>query len=120
VSGAEAATAPDTPVLRCTPACSASPRTTVSATSAAVTVKGAAEQIDDLGDAVVGVGPGKSLNKKIGEANAALGRNDLNGACGILRAFMREVQAQAGKSISPSTATSLIANATRINTLLDC
>lgn len=94
--------------------------TTVSATSAAVQVKGAAEQLADLGDAVEGVGPGKSLGNKLNEAQAALDRNDLAGACSILGAFVHEVNAQTGKKISPSTAASLIAAATRIETLLGC
>ena len=38
---------------------------TASATSTAVPVKGAAEQLGDLADAVVGVGPGGSLAGKV-------------------------------------------------------
>ena len=93
---------------------------TVSATSQAVPVKGAAEQLADLGDAVEGVGPGASLSNKLRNAQAALERSDLGGTCSILGAFVNQVNAQTGKSISPGTAFSLTTDATRIKTLLGC
>lgn len=94
--------------------------TTVSSTSAAVQVKGVAEQLADLADAVEGVGPGRSLRSKLNQVQAALDGNDLARACSILGAFVHEVNAQTGKKISASTAASLIADATRIQTLLGC
>jgi len=94
--------------------------TTTSVTSAAVTVKGAAEQLADLGDAVQGVGPGASLARKVANAAAALAGNDVAGACAILGAFVNEVTAQTGKHIASATASGLVGDANRIGTLLGC
>ena len=90
------------------------------ATSAgfAIHVKGAAEQLVDLGGAVVGVGPGDSLADKVGEAAAALRAGDRMTASSILSAFISQVQAQAGKSIGHTAATALIADASRIQAVL--
>jgi hypothetical protein len=83
-------------------------------------VKGPAELLADLGEAVAGVGPGTSLADKISAAQTGLASNDLAGTCSILRAFINEVKAQSGKSISIDAATSLIADATQIRLLLGC
>jgi YVTN family beta-propeller protein len=88
--------------------------------SFAVHVKGAAEQLTDLGNAVKGVGPGTSLADKVKYAQAALGRNDVPGTCSILGAFINEVKGQTGGKILPSTASTLITDATRIKTVLGC
>jgi streptogramin lyase len=72
--------------------------TTVLATSPGVEVKGAAEQLAAVGDAVAGVGPGKSLAKKLDAAQAALAAGDDGSACSILAALMHEVEAQTGDS----------------------
>jgi hypothetical protein len=93
---------------------------TVSATSAAVPVKGAGEQLIDLGTAVMGVGPGKSLSSKIRAAQASLEGGDLSATCSIVGAFSNEVAAQSGKKFAAGTAASLIADATRISTILGC
>jgi hypothetical protein len=94
--------------------------TTVSASSAAVQVKGAAAQLADLGSAVVGVGPAKSLAAKLADAQAAFSAGDVAGTCGILGAFENEVNAQTGKKISASEAASLIVDANRIESVLAC
>jgi hypothetical protein len=94
--------------------------TTVSATSATVLIKGADAQLTDLSAAVAGVGPGKSLANKLSDAQAALSAGDVAGTCSILGSFVSEVNAQTGKKISPATAASLIADATRIETVLGC
>ena len=93
---------------------------TVSASSAAVGIKGGAAQLADLGDAVVGVGPGKSLAGKVREAQSALDDGDVAEACAILGAFANEVNAQTGKKISESVAASLVADATRIGAVVGC
>ena len=74
--------------------------TTVSATSTAVAVKGAAEQLDDLAAAVEGVGPGKSLAAKVSAIQGYVAANDTVAACATLIAFTSEVTAQTGKKIS--------------------
>jgi streptogramin lyase len=94
--------------------------TTVSASNAAMLVKGAAEQLADLGHAVQVVGPGKSLAAKLQAAQAGLAGGDLDGTCSILAAFVNQVNAQTDKSVSPGTAASLIADATRIQMILGC
>ncbi len=86
-----------------------------------VTVKGAAQQLGDLRLAVQGVGPGTSLADKLAAAQAALAAGNSAGACGTLGDFIALVQAQASKSIVPaSKAQQLVADATRIQTVLGC
>jgi uncharacterized delta-60 repeat protein len=79
-----------------------------------VHVKGAAEQLAELERAVAGVGPGRSLGNKVRKAAAFLAKHDLRSAIQTLKAFIREVKAQAGKSIPPALAAELVATATRI------
>jgi virginiamycin B lyase len=93
---------------------------TVSATSAAVHVSGAAEQLDDLADAVAGVGPGKSLAAKAAAIEGAVEANDTAEACATLNDFINEVNAQTGKKISTALAASLIAQAHGIRAALGC
>ena len=93
---------------------------TVSATSAAVHVSGAAEQLDDLADAVAGVGPGKSLTAKVAAIEDALADDDTAEACTTLNDFINEVNAQTGKKISTAVAASLIAQANGIRAALGC
>ena len=83
-------------------------------------VKGAAELLNDLAAAVVGVGPGKSLAAKVGAIQADLAANDTAGACRTLRAFIDEVNAQTGKKISGAVAASLISQARDIEAALGC
>lgn len=85
-----------------------------------INVKGAAEQLSDLAEAVHEVGPGTSLADKLDDARAALDRNKVARTCSILNDFTGQVQAQSGKTISGDTATSLIIDATRIRAVLAC
>jgi hypothetical protein len=85
-----------------------------------VTVSGAGNQLADLRSAVDGIGPGYSLINKISDVQALLATSDLPGACAILSAFVNEVRAQSGKKIPVDTAVTLIADATRIQTVLGC
>ena len=86
-----------------------------------VTVKAAAQQLADLRAAVQAVGPGTSLADKVMAAQAAYTAGDPARTCEILNAFINQVKAQTGKSITaPSTADTLIADATRIRAVLGC
>jgi hypothetical protein len=85
-----------------------------------VYVKGVMEQLADLHRTVIGVGPGSSLADKVQQAQTLLARHDVTGACGILNVFINQVTTQIGKSISPDTATTLIADANRIRAVLGC
>ena len=90
-----------------------------------VHVKGAPEQLTDLEETVIGVGPGTSLANKVKRIQAHLAANDKGNACGTLSAFINEVKAQTGKRIQPGTALptqagSLIASAQRIENVLGC
>jgi hypothetical protein len=73
-----------------------------------------------LAAAASGVGPGKSLAAKAAAAAAALGAGDPGAACAIVRAFDREVDAQAGKHVTGAQATALRATTARIAARLSC
>jgi oligoribonuclease (3'-5' exoribonuclease) len=79
-----------------------------------VHVKGAAEQLADLERAVAGVGRGRSLVDKVRAAEAYLRRHAIGPTIRTLKAFINEVNAQAGKSIPRDLAAGLVATATRI------
>lgn len=83
-------------------------------------VKSASEQLSNLAAAVHDLGPGTSLADKLDSARAALERSKVASTCASLNDFIRQVQAQSGKTISADTATSLITDATRIKAVLAC
>ncbi len=85
-----------------------------------VRVKGAAEQLADLYNAVLGLGPGTSLADKIGQTQAYLTAQDVTDACATLDSFVRQVRALSGKNVPAAVATSLIADATRIESVIGC
>jgi hypothetical protein len=91
-----------------------------SAGSFAVTVRGAREQLLELIDAVAGVGPGKSLAAKLRTAVDRLPDRHLTLACFPLRAFIAAVEAQSGRHIPADQAAALVADATRIRSVLAC
>jgi hypothetical protein len=93
---------------------------TVSATSAAIPVKGAAEQLDELAAAVEGVGPGKSLSTKVSAVQGYVAANDTASACATLDDLINEVNAQTGKKINTTLAASLISRAHDIQAALGC
>jgi len=135
---AHAATATDdidpNPVVSCSPTsgsvfaigattvnCTANDASGNTATASfTVHVKGAAEQLADLGNAVKGVGPGKSLAATVGIAEWFVAHNQNKTACVTLTAFNLEVRAQSGKKIPPAQATALIADSNRIKKVLGC
>jgi hypothetical protein len=88
--------------------------------SFSVTVVGAEGQLADLLASVDGVGPSMSLAAKVRNAQDALARGDTEAACNILGAFINEVEAQSGKSLTSATAAQLIADATQIRAVLGC
>ncbi|MDA8355811.1 MAG: HYR domain-containing protein [Actinomycetota bacterium] len=90
------------------------------ATTFTVTVEGAAAQLSDLATAVQGVGPGKSLAEKVQVARSSLSAGNIRRTCSTLSAFVKEVQAQAGKKLGSSLAHQLIADAQRIQAVLSC
>ena len=65
-------------------------------------------------------GIANSLIAKLGSAQSAIARGDLSTACGVLGAFINEVQAQTGKAITSSQATQMIAMATAVKSSLGC
>ncbi len=85
-----------------------------------VHVKGAAEQLIDLANAVNGVGPGTSLADKVASVQFYLAWGDVGDACGTLTAFIHEVDGQSAKSVPASTATTLISTAQRIQAVIGC
>ncbi len=87
--------------------------------SGAATLKGA-QQLNALGRAVRGVGPGTSLIDLVTKAQWALRNGNAARTCSILGTFIQEVQAQSGQTIPPSEASRLIARATAIRTMLGC
>jgi streptogramin lyase len=89
-------------------------------TAFTVTVKGAAAQLADEYQAVQGVGTGTSLADKITQAQAYLAAGDITDTCTTLNAFVNQVRAQSGKSIPAGQASQLIANAQRIQAVLNC
>jgi hypothetical protein len=93
---------------------------TVSATSPALQVKGAAEELTDLGVAVAGVGPGRSLAAKVTAIEGYVAANDTAHACDALGAFVSEVNAQTGKKISTAQAASFILQAQDVEAALGC
>jgi virginiamycin B lyase len=93
---------------------------TVSATSAEVAVKGAAEQLSELATAVAGVGPGRSFAATVAVAQWLLTHGDDRLTCLTLDVFELEVRAQSGKKIPAAQATSLISQAQDIEAALGC
>jgi hypothetical protein len=85
-----------------------------------VTVEGAAAQLADLSQAVQGVGPGTSLADKVALARSDLAAGDIASTCNTLSGFIQEVKAQADKMIPAATASMLITDAQRIQTVLGC
>lgn len=96
-------------------------------TSFAVTVLGAAAQLDELIATVAAYnlhqGISNSLDSKLSNARTALeaaSAGDLGSACGKLGAFINEVYAQSGGKLTGEQATDLIARASQIATVIGC
>ena len=85
-----------------------------------VTVRGAVQQLADLLARVQSLGPGRSLAAKLQNAGALLQAGDMRAACNLLRGFVSEVRAQAGKSLSGAEAQGLVTDALRIQAVIGC
>ena len=81
-----------------------------------VTVKGAAAQLADLYQAVRGTG----LASTVAAAQREVAAGQASLACVMLRMFEVEVEAEVPFAISPATAATLVADATRIRAVLGC
>jgi hypothetical protein len=88
-------------------------------TSFTVTVVGAAGQVTALQAQVKGVGPGTSLAAKLAAVQTNLKVGDKQDACGILNAFITQVNSLK-PSIGPTLAAQLIAEAKQIKTVIGC
>lgn len=78
------------------------------------------EMFDTLLEQVTGVGPGRSLQRKIENARAYFRASDLTAACAMLRGFSAEVSAQTGKSIPRATANKLSAETAALRLAIEC
>jgi hypothetical protein len=89
-----------------------------------VHVRGAAEQISNLIGLVQTLdlqpGTANSLSVKLQIAARVLERGNINAACGILGAFLNEVNAQTGKKLTAALADFLITDVARIHSVLGC
>ena len=89
-----------------------------------IAMQAVVDQIADLNTQLQLISPppklGSSLTGKLDAAAQAAQAGDVQAACGILQAFINEVQAQAGKKLSIADANLLIAKATQIQTVLGC
>jgi HYR domain/Low-density lipoprotein receptor repeat class B len=92
-----------------------------------VHVRGAAEQLSALIDAVIATNAKQgivgSLDAKLGEVQEALAAaktNDRADACSKLSAFIKEVEAQAGKAVTDGQSAALTESAARIRAVLGC
>jgi probable HAF family extracellular repeat protein len=66
------------------------------------------------------VGPGKSLENRIRQANEAFAAQDLERTCKATDAFLKDVDKHAGKQIAPEVAADLTARANDIRVALAC
>lgn len=80
--------------------------------------KGASVTLAGLSLAVQGIGPGASLSSKVAHARAELAAGHITAVRNTVAAFIREVRAQTGKTITQGTASQLIAIANRVQALL--
>lgn len=78
------------------------------------------EMFDSLLEQVTGVGPGRSLQRKIENARAYFLASDLAATCAMLRASSAEVRAQSGKSIPSVTANKLLAETAALRLAIEC
>jgi Tol biopolymer transport system component len=96
----------------------------VSQASFLVTVKGAADQINDLVALVDSYGlPGKlrkRLDAKLREAARLLAQGETNGACDKLTEFLKEVARETGSSLTKEQAEELSTEAEQIKAVIGC
>jgi hypothetical protein len=84
-------------------------------------VRGVADQLQDLVDRSTGVGPGTSLADKARLAQSAFGSGATTSACGTLADYRAQVRALAGKrQLSAATAAELTVLVDRLRRLIGC
>ena len=113
------------PIGTTTVACSATDKAGNTASgSFAVTIKGAAGQLADLGALLSSFklqkGAGNGLTPKLQTAQTALAAGNVAGACDALTAFANETRAQNGKALTAAQAMQLLAEVARIRATLSC
>ncbi len=69
---------------------------------------------------VTGVGPGKSLAKKLTQASVHYAALDIGATCNVLGSFTNQVRAQAGKKLTDAQAAVFEADANAITDALGC
>jgi len=82
-----------------------------------ITVPGRLQEL--LAD-VTGVGPGKSLEKKVASAHDSFAAFRIQATCGKLTGFMNQVMAQAGKKLTDAQATEFLSDAQAITEAIGC
>jgi hypothetical protein len=83
-------------------------------------IRDAATQLTELAAYAEGLGPGRSLAKLARSASAKLAAGKVTDACDTLSAFLNEVRAQTGKTLTAAEAAELRLRATTIRTALGC
>lgn len=96
-----------------------------SSTSHALLAEGLAEtlvpaRLQQLLADVTGAGPGKSLASKVAQAQRKFARSNSQATCGVLRGFMNQVRAQAGKKLADAQATDIMSHANTIREAIGC
>ena len=76
--------------------------------------------LEQLGAAVVGVGPGSSLADKVARAQTYLAVPDIQATCAVLADFLNQVQAQRGKKLTHEVADQLTEDVQTIMTEIGC
>jgi probable HAF family extracellular repeat protein len=76
--------------------------------------------LESLAEAVVNVGPGRSLAQKVAAAQAYLAAADVTATCEMLVSFENEVLAQRGKHIDVELSDALLQDAHSIKMALGC
>lgn len=69
---------------------------------------------------VTAAGPGKSLASKVAQAQRKFARSNSQATCGVLRGFMNQVRAQAGKKLADAQATDIMSHANTIREAIGC
>jgi hypothetical protein len=73
-----------------------------------------------LAAAVAGVGPGKSLSRKVDAARTYYAAPDVPATCAVLVDFRSEVKSQRGKKLSIALAGELMTDAAAIMGVIGC
>jgi hypothetical protein len=109
------------PIGDTTVQCTASDATgNVASDSFTVHVSGASGQLADLLASVTGIGPGSALADKVAGAQSALDAGNVPVACSALESFIGLVTAQTGKKLTLVQASTLIASAQQIESVVAC